>query len=64
MSFGGSSKPKVSKPAPIDNSDELEAAARLEAERMRKRKGFKSTWLTSNTDANGVQTGKAEALGG
>ena len=65
MSFGGAKTPKISKPAPIDNSAELEAAARLEAERMRKKKGYKSTWLTSNTDPEtGVQTGKAELLGG
>lgn len=48
-----------------DNSAALKNAAKLEAERLRKRKGMKSTILTQDsTLMSGVQTGKAEALGG
>lgn len=64
MSFGGGGTPKVSKPAPIDNSAELEAAARLEAERLRKKKGMKSTWLTQGEELGVANTGKAELMGG
>lgn len=62
MSLRGGGTPKVvSKPAPIDRTAELEASARLEAERLRKRRGMKSTILTP---VDWVQTGQATKMGG
>jgi hypothetical protein len=64
MSFGSSKKPEVVKPAPVDNSEALEAAARLEAERLRKRKGMKSTMLVDDDMSGAQQSAKATLLGG
>ncbi len=59
--------PAVAPFAPIktvESDDALKNAAKLEAERLRRRKGMKSTILTQDsTLMSGVQTGKAEALG-
>lgn len=49
---------------PVKNDEALKDAARLEAERLRKRKGFKSTWLTAGLGDLVEQTQKAELLGG
>ena len=51
-----------------DNSAELQAAAKIEAERLRKRKGMKSTILTGASASDQAlmgteQTQKAELLG-
>ena len=47
-----------------ENTEALKNAAKLEAERLRKRKGMKSTILTQDSSLmSGVQTGKAEVLG-
>jgi hypothetical protein len=52
-------------PAPLmDNSEALKNAAKLEAERLRKRKGMKSTIMTEDSKLMApVQTQKAEMLG-
>lgn len=65
MSFGRVSAPAAPVVAPItDNSEELAAAAKLEAENLRKRKGMKSTWLTAGDDLGTATTQKAQLLGG
>jgi hypothetical protein len=63
------SSPSTQAPPPpvptVDNSEALANAAKLEAERLRKRKGMKSTWLTGAEGADmGEQTQKATLLGG
>ncbi len=50
-------------PPPV-NDQALKDAARLEAENLRKRKGFKSTWLTAGVGNLNEQTQKAQLLGG
>lgn len=52
-------------PAAAPDTSALEAAARAESERLRNRKGMKSTILTSNADSlmNPAVTQKAELLG-
>lgn len=50
-------------PPPVDKSA-LKNAARLESERLKKRKGFKSTWLTAGMGDLNEQTQKAQLLGG
>jgi hypothetical protein len=51
--------------APTYNDDSLKAAAKLEAERLRKRKGMKSTILTGDSTLMQpqAQTQKSELLG-
>lgn len=64
--FSSPSMPAPPPPAPppvVDNSA-LQNAAKLEAENLRKRKGFKSTWLTSGLGDINEQTQKATLLGG
>ncbi len=50
-------------PEPIFDDTALKEAARVEAERLRKRKGFKSTILTQGLSFN-EQTSGAKLLGG
>ena len=69
LTLGGAIMPNMPKydagdPAPVDNSEALKNAARLEAERMRKRKGMKSTILTQGMGSSMEQLQKAELMGG
>lgn len=50
-------------PPPVDNAA-LKNAARLEAERLKKRKGLRSTWLTAGMGDLNEQIQKAQLLGG
>lgn len=64
--FSSPSTPAPPPPVPtVDNSEALANAAKLEAERLRKRKGMKSTWLTG-AEGTGMteSTQKATLLGG
>lgn len=60
---GGGGSPSVQYVPVMDNSAALKAAAKLEAEQLRKRKGMKATWLTGNEQGQ-EQTQKSELLGG
>ena len=64
------SKPKTpSVPVAVTNTDAaVEAAAKAETDKLRKRKGFMSTWLTgpqtTGGDTTGTNTGLKTLLGG
>ena len=63
--FSGPDLPEAPPLPPIDNTEQLKNAARLEAERLRKRKGMKSAWLTQSiVGLGGEQVRGTELLGG
>ena len=59
------SKPKVQtvQPAVTEDDERVKAAAALEAERMKKRKGFMSTIMTGSGGLSGEATTEKKKLG-
>ena len=64
--FSSPSPPSLPPPVkpPAYDSEALKNAAKLEAENLKKRKGFKSTWLTQGMGELNEATQKAQLLGG
>ena len=61
--FGSKPRPPVIAPAATDNTELVKAAARREADRLRKRRGFRSTIATGSGGVTGAAPGFKTELG-